>query len=210
MMDKDAVVYVIDDDTSSRDFVIGLVQSKGLKARGYGSASDFLQEYDAQLQGCVVVDAQMPEMNGLELLEELKRRKSPLAAVMFTGFADVPLAVRAMQAGAVTILEKPCGAEALWEAIEQALEVGKTQFSARKHREAIEARLATLSGEELTVLRRLIDGEPNKTIAADLDLGLRTVELRRSNVMRKMQAQSLPDLVRMAIVAGLLNAEGQG
>lgn len=208
-MDTDAVVYVIDDDISSRELVIGLVQSKGLKARGYGSATDFLQAYDAKLQGCVVVDVQMPEMNGLELLEELKRRKSPLAAVMITGFADVPMAVRAMQAGAVTFLEKPCAEEALWQGIEQALEVGQTQYAARKQREEIEARLATLSGEELSVLRRLIDGEPNKTIAADLDIGLRTVELRRSNVMRKMQAQSLPDLVRMAIVAGLLNAEGK-
>jgi two-component system, LuxR family, response regulator FixJ len=209
-MYADAVVYVIDEDSASRELVIGLVQSKGLTALAFTSALDFLKQYDPTQKGCVVVDVQMAEMTGLELLEELKARKSSLAAVIITDKADVPMAVRAMQAGAVTFLEKPCPEEALWKGIEQALEVAEAQYAVRKHREDAEARLATLSEEELAVLRRLIEGQSNKTIAAELDIGLRTVELRRSNVMRKMQAHSLPDLVRLAIMAGLLKAEGPG
>src|SRR6187549_1522905 len=157
MMDTDATVYVIDDDSSSREFVITLVENKGLQARGFASAREFLEEYDSALKGCVVVDVQMAEMTGLELLEVLKARKSPLAAVMITGYADVPMAVKAMQAGAVTFLEKPCPEEELWKGIQQALEVGQTQHAVRKYREEIDSRLASLSEEELSVMRRLIE-----------------------------------------------------
>ena len=114
---------------------------------------------------------------------------------MITGYADVPMAVRAMQEGAVTFLEKPCHEQELWQAITQALEIESSQHAQRKQRAETQSRLATLTEDELEVFRRLLAGHANKRIAADLDIGLRTVELRRSNIMKKMQASSLPDLV---------------
>jgi FixJ family two-component response regulator len=197
-------VFVIDDDLAARNSVVALVESKGVTARGFSSAEEFLAEFDPRHEGCIVADVRMAGMSGLELLEELRARKSTLPVVVITGFADVQMAVRAMQAGAVTFLEKPCQEPELWRAIQQALEIEQNQSGMRKQLADVEARLATLTEDELLVLRRLLDGQPNKRIATELDIGLRTVELRRSNIMRKMQATSLPDLVRMAILVGFL------
>jgi len=197
-------VFVIDDDQAARNSVVALVESKGVAARGYASAEEFLAEFDQRQQGCLVVDVRMAGMSGLELHQELRKRKSLLPVVVITGYADVQMAVQAMQAGAVTFLEKPCQEPELWQAIQQALEIEQSQAGLRKQRAEVEARLATLTDDELAVLRRLLEGQPNKRIANELDIGLRTVELRRSNIMRKMQATSLPDLVRMAILVGFL------
>jgi FixJ family two-component response regulator len=150
----------------------------------------------------------MPGMSGLDLLQQLKSRQCSLPVVMITGYGDVPLAVKAMQAGAVTFLEKPCQEQELWRGIQQALEIEETQRSQRQQRAEIETRLASLSADELVVLRRLLEGQPNKRIASDLDVGLRTIELRRSKVMKKMLAESLPDLVRMVILVGFLKPDG--
>ena len=207
-MEVPATVFVIDDDAAARESVMALVGLRGLQAAGFSSAGEFLAQYDPLHKGCIVVDVRIPGMSGLELLEELRRRKCMLPVVMITGYGDVPMAVRAMQAGAVTFLEKPCQDHELWQGITQALEIEQTQHAARTQRIEIETRLATLTEEELSVLRRLLEGHPNKRIATDLDIGLRTVELRRANIMRKMQAASLPDLVRMAILAELLKPEG--
>ena len=207
-MEAPATVFVIDDDAAARESVMALVNLRGLQAAGFRSAEEFLAQYDPLQKGCIVVDVRIPGMSGLELLEELRQRKSLLPVVMITGYGDVPMAVRAMQAGAVTFLEKPCQEQELWQGITQALEIEQTQHAVRKQRAEIEGRLRALTEEELSVLRRLLEGHPNKRIATDLDIGLRTVELRRSNIMRKMQAASLPDLVRMAILADILKPEG--
>lgn len=204
-MDTDAVAYVVDADDATRELVTNLAGGKGLPTKSFATAKEFLAAYEPERPGCLVVDLQLPDTSGLELLEELKRRKQELPAVVLTSFADVPTAVRAMQAGAVTILEKPSSDAKVWEALQQARDISMRQFGERRYRAEVETRLATLSEEELSVLKRLIEGQPNKMIASDLDIGLRTVELRRSNVMRKMQATSLPDLVRMALAAGLLS-----
>jgi FixJ family two-component response regulator len=203
-MNADATVFVVDDDPAARESVVALVALKGLNARGFGSAEEFLSQYDPSQKGCVVVDVRMAGMSGLELLENLKARKSSLPVIVITGYADVPLAVRAMQAGAVTFLEKPCQEMEIWQAIVQALEIEQSQHVLRKQRAEIESRLASLTEDELVVFRRLLEGHANKRIATDMDIGLRTVELRRSNIMKKMQASSLPDLVRMAILAEFL------
>jgi len=208
-MEALATVFVIDDDAAARESVMALVSLRGLQAAGFSSAEEFLAQYNPLQKGCIVVDVRIPGMSGLELLEVLHRRKCMLPVVMITGYGDVPMAVRAMQAGAVTFLEKPCQEHELWQGINQALEIEQTQHAVRKQRAEIESRLTTLSEEELSVLRRLLEGHPNKRIATDLDIGLRTVELRRSNIMRKMQAASLPDLVRMAILADILKPEGR-
>jgi FixJ family two-component response regulator len=207
-MDSDSTVFVVDDDEGARESVVALVRLKGLGAEAFSSAEDFLGQDDPSRKGCIVVDVRMAGMSGLDLLQKLKARKSSLPVVVITGFADVSMAVRAMQEGAVTFLEKPCQEQELWQAIQQALEIEQTQHAQRKQRMETEARLKTLTEDELEVFRRLLAGHANKRIASDLDIGLRTVELRRSNIMKKMQATSLPDLVRMAILIGFLKAEG--
>jgi two-component system response regulator FixJ len=207
-MDGETTVFVVDDDSAARQSVVALVSLKGLKARGFASAEEFLAQYDPRQKGVVVADVRMAGLSGLDLLQHLRARHWSLPVVMITGYGDVPMAVRAMQAGAITFLEKPCQEQELWRGINLALEIEQTQHARRKLRAEIEARLASLTADEVTVLRRLLEGQPNKRIASDLDLGLRTIELRRSKVMKKMQAESLPDLVRMAIQVGFLKAEG--
>ena len=134
---------------------------------------------------------------------------SSLPVVMITGYGDVPMAVRAMQAGAVTFLEKPCHEQELWQRHHAGLGTGAISTrQSQAHKAEIEARLASLNPDERVVFRRLLEGQANKRIATDLDVGLRTIELRRSKIMKKMQAESLPDLVRMAILVGFLKAEG--
>lgn len=207
-MDGETTVFVVDDDSAARQSVVALVSLKGLKARGFASAEEFLAQYDPRQKGVVVADVRMAGLSGLDLLQHLRARHWSLPVVMITGYGDVPMAVRAMQSGAITFLEKPCQEQELWRGINLALEVEQTQHGRRKQRAEIESRLASLTADEVTVLRRLLEGQPNKRIASDLDLGLRTIELRRSKVMKKMQAESLPDLVRMAIQVGFLKAEG--
>jgi two-component system, LuxR family, response regulator FixJ len=207
VMDNDSTVFVVDSETKARPGILDLVKAKGLRAAGFESANEFLAEYDPTKKGCIVIDVPLGK-RGLEQLQELKASKNSLPVVMMAGDADVPLAVRAMQEGAVSFLKKPCPDREVWEAISQALEVEKTQHLQRKERAETQARLQTMSDDELEVFRRLLAGQANKRIASDLDIGLRTVELRRSNIMKKMQAASLPDLVRMAILVDFLKLEG--
>jgi FixJ family two-component response regulator len=207
LMDANATVFVVDDDAAARESVAALVSLKGLAAKGFASAEEFLRQYDDAQRGCLVVDVRMAGMSGLQLLQHLQSRGSVLPSVVITGYADVPMAVKAMQAGAMTFLEKPCQEQELWQAIQQALDREQAQQALRKQKSEIEARMATLTEDEVAVLRKLLEGLPNKRIAVDLDIGLRTVELRRSNIMKKMQAASLPELVRMAILVDFLKAD---
>jgi FixJ family two-component response regulator len=207
-MDNDSTVFVVDGETKARQGIVDLVKAKGLRAAGFASATEFLAEYDPAKKGCIIIDVRLGDMSGLELLQKLKAGKNSLPVVMMAGDADVPLAVRAMQEGAVSFLEKPCREKEVWEAISQALEIEKTQHLQRKERAETQARLESMSEDELEVFRRLLAGQANKRIASDLDIGLRTVELRRANIMKKMQAASLPDLVRMAILVDFLKLEG--
>jgi FixJ family two-component response regulator len=206
-MDRDATVYVVDDDEAARESVLALVGQKGVRAKGFASAEAFLAALDPAAKGCLVVDVRMHGMTGLQLIEQLAQRHSPLPVVVITGYADVPMAVRAMQMGAVTFLEKPCHDQELWGAIQQALEIEQQRQFERAQQSDIAARIASLTEEEATIFRMLLAGKVNKRIAIELDLGLRTVELRRSTIMRKMQAASLPDLVRLAILGGFLKPE---
>ena len=207
-IENDSTIYVVDDDAATREAVITLVSSRGLAAEGFAWADEFLRRYDPARRGCVVVDVPLAEMVALDLLRSLKGQQCRLPVIVITGDADVPRAVRVMQEGAFTLLEKPVNEAELWQAIEHALEVDKAQHALRRERIETEARLATLTPDELEVFRRLLAGHANKRIASDLDIGLRTVELRRSNIMKKMQATSLPDLVRMAILIDLLKPVG--
>jgi two-component system response regulator FixJ len=203
-MDTQATVYVIDDDVGIRDYIAALARSKGCRAELYSSAKEFLARVDQPepLAGCAVIDVKLPDVTGLALLEELNNRKVRLPVIIVTGFADVPLAVKAMKAGAVTFLEKPFHDIDLWEDIEAALQTDERVRQDEQRRATIDARFAELTVDETAVMMKMLRGLPNKRIASELDIGLRTVELRRANVLKKMQVDSLAELVRLAMLAG--------
>ena len=176
-----------------------LLGSAGLTVRLYDSASSFLAGLSAVKSGCLVTDVRMPDMTGIELLQQLRSKACHLPAIVITGHGDVPLAVEAMKAGAVDFIEKPFDQEALLHAVHAALERG---FRGEGREDpAIAAKLATLSERERQVLEGLVAGHPNKTIAYDLGISPRTVEVYRANLMAKMGARSLSELIRMAIIA---------
>lgn len=201
-MATEPIVFIVDDDPAARDSVAALVKSKGVAVHTFSSGEEFLAALDPSLHGCVVADVRMTGISGLELQTALAARKISLPVIIITGFGDIPTAVRAMKAGASTFLEKPCRAEELWASIQKALyDAAQTQASEDRAQQA-QSRLAKLSHEERAVMRLMLAGKTNKAIAVELDFGLRTIELRRANIMRKMQADTFADLVRLVMLAG--------
>ncbi len=202
-MDNSAVVHLIDDDEAVRQALAFLLATAGHAVRVYESGEAFLASAATAQPGCIVSDVRMPGIDGLALLKRLKEIGITLPVVIMTGHADVPLAVEAMKGGAVDFIEKPFDDEILLSAIRVALsrhgQAGQRDAEAMR----IRARIASLSERERQVLDGLVAGHPNKTIAYDLDLSPRTVEVHRANVMIKMGASSLSDLVRMALMARL-------
>jgi two-component system response regulator FixJ len=195
----DRIVHIVDDDEAVRQSLAFLLGSAGLTVRLYDSASAFLAGLSAVKSGCLVTDMRMPEMTGIELLQQLRAKACRLPAIVITGHGDVPLAVEAMKAGAVDFIEKPFDQETILHAVQAALERG---FEGEGRDDpAVAARLATLSERERQVLEGLVAGHPNKTIAYDLGISPRTVEVYRANLMTKMGARSLSELIRMAIIA---------
>lgn len=196
-------VHVIDDDADVRKAMAFLLSTAGHAVRVYDSATAFLAQLDGIQAGCIVSDVRMPGVDGLELQRRLKEGGVPLPLIIMTGHADVPLAVEAMKAGAVDFIEKPFGDEVMLRAIERALAAWQNASSEGQEAGAIRTRAATLSERERQVLSGVLAGHANKTIAYDLDISPRTVEVHRANVMSKMGAKSLSELVRMAMKAGL-------
>ena len=199
------VIHLIDDDDSVRRSLAFTLTTAGLAVRVYDSAASFLDALAGVQPGCIVSDIRMPDIDGLELQQRLNELGMTLPMIIMTGHAEVRLAVDAMKAGAVDFIEKPFDDDVLLAAIRMALD----RYSKAEERDAevniIRDRLATLSPRENQVLEGLIAGLPNKTIANDLKLSARTVEVHRANVMSKMGARSLPELVRMALSADLLS-----
>ncbi|HEY1877922.1 MAG TPA: response regulator FixJ [Rhizomicrobium sp.] len=198
---SDAVVHLIDDDEHVRRALAFLLGTAGFAVKVYESASAFLEKFEQGSNGCIVSDVRMPGIDGLQLLKKLKKIGARTPVIIMTGHADVALAVEAMKAGAVDFIEKPFPDETLINAIRTALAMGDRTQSAGDA-EQVRARLATLSQREREVLDGLLAGHPNKTIAYDLGLSPRTVEVHRANVMTKMGASSLSELVRMTLSAG--------
>ncbi len=200
-MATDAVVHLIDDDEAVRHAVAFLLATSGFAVRVYESASAFLDALPSVQPGCIVTDIRMPGMDGLALQRELKARDVTLPVIVITGHADVPLAVEAMKAGAVDFIEKPFADDTLLSAIRAAIDRHARDQRRDNEVTAIKARLASLSQREREVLDGLIAGMPNKTIAYDLKISARTVEVHRANLMTRMGADSVADLVRMVLVA---------
>ncbi|WP_029031993.1 response regulator FixJ [Salinarimonas rosea] len=202
-MSNDAIVHVVDDDLAVRQSLSFLLASDGLTVRLHESAGAFLDSLRAAPAGCVVTDVRMPGIDGIELLRRMKAKGWSAPVIVITGHADVPLAVEAMKQGAVDFVEKPFDDERLLATIRAALERGAS--IAHQDLESAQARerLATLSERERQVLEGLVAGKANKVIAIDLEISHRTVEIYRANVMTKMKAASLSELVRMALICGV-------
>jgi len=195
-------VHIIDDDPAIRDSLALLLQSSGLKAVAYPSAESFLA-VALDGPGCLVLDVRMPGMGGLALQEELARRDRRIPVIVVTGHADVPLAVRAMKAGAVDFVEKPFDHEALLAAVRKALDLGIETARITARDEEVQRRVGLLTPREREVLDALIAGKPNKIIARELSISHRTVEIHRARVMEKMRARTLSELVRMGLSVGI-------
>ena len=198
------LVHVIDDDEALRESLAFLLRSAKIGSRLYADASTFLNALGTLDGGCVVTDVRMPGLSGIDLLKRLRDMKSALPVIVITGHGDVPMAVEAMKLGAVDFLEKPFEDAQLLRAVRSALGMQDSQQKDQAQRTAIAERLATLTPRERQVLDGLVAGSANKAIAYDLGISPRTVEIYRANVMSKMDANSLSDLVRMALLAGAL------
>jgi two-component system, LuxR family, response regulator FixJ len=192
-----ATVFVVDDDQQSRNSVCALVRSMGVAAEGFGSAEEFLEELPGDRRGCLVTDYRMLGMNGLDLYQELVRRGVSLPFVVVTAYSCTPLAVRAMQAGAVTVLDKPYADNDLWDAICEALARDARLRESQQQVAQMRERVETLTASERAVLERLLQGMVNKQIAKQLSVSLRTVESRRHEIMVKLGVKSLPELFHL-------------
>ena len=200
-MADDPVVHVIDDDDAARGSLEFLIDCAGLRVRGYSSALAFLDAVGTIGPGCIVTDVRMPEMTGLELVARLRELGVAEPVIVVTGHADVPMAIQAMKQGVADFIEKPFAAETMLAAIRAALARRQSEAEGQAERAAVRARLATLSPRERDVLDGLVEGRANKAIAFDLSISARTVEVYRANLMAKMRAGSLSELVRMAMIA---------
>ena len=198
-----ATVFVVDDDEAVRSSLRLLLKSKGIAAVTHASAREFLANYDPEQPGCIILDVRMPGMSGLELQDELNRRGAIIPVIFITGHGDVPMAVEAMQHGAVDFLQKPFSDQDLTDRIQRALAADVRNRAQLTEKDQIRARLSALTRREIQVLRLVTLGKSNKVVAAELGVSQRTVEIHRAHLMEKMEATSLAHLVRMTMIAGM-------
>lgn len=203
-MDNEPTVLVVDDDEGVREGIGLLLETVGLACQLFGSATEFLEAYDPQNGGCLVLDIRMPRMSGLELQQKLKELGATIPIIFITGHGDVPMAVEAMREGALDFIRKPFREQDLLDRINEALEFDAGKRTAeRSHREFLD-RISLLSERELEVFHRVAAGDMNKAIGIDLGISERTVEVHRSHVMKKLEVRTLAQLVRAKIEAELL------
>ncbi len=207
MPSEKAIVHVIDDDEAIRQSLAFLLQAAKLEVKTYSSAMAFLDALPDTTASCVITDVRMPGMSGVDLLRRLKELKIGMPVIVITGHGDVALAVEAMKVGAVDFLEKPFDDDVLLASVQSALKRQDGETKRHIERLEIEGRLAGLSNRERDVLGGLVAGRANKQIAFDLGISPRTVEIYRANLMNKMKAGSLSDLVRMALFVGIVGPE---
>jgi two-component system response regulator FixJ len=203
-MSEDPRIFIVDDDDAIRDSLELLLRAAGFgNVVPFASARDFLAQAQPMPGECLLLDVRMPEMDGLELQGELNRRGLKLPVIIMTGHADVPIAVRAMKAGATDFIEKPFAEELLLDCVRRARAHAAEALRESEEAEETRRRLQVLTPREREVLQGMVAGRPNKLIAYDLGISPRTVEIHRARVMEKMQARSLSALVRMALAAGI-------
>jgi two-component system response regulator FixJ len=200
-MADNGLVHVIDDDEAVRSSLEFLLRTANIDVRTYDSAVAFLAKFKPDGRGCIITDVRMPDMSGIELLRRLREMSIDLPVIVITGHGDISLAVEAMKVGAVDFLEKPFEDDRVLASIASALDRSREEGARGAERAQIRERMASLSQRERQVLDGLVAGSPNKNIAFDLGISARTVEVYRANVMTKMEANSLSELVRMAIIA---------
>jgi len=203
-MPHEPVIYVIDDDDAARQSLEFLLKTAGIRVRSFESAKAFLDILPTVETGCIITDVRMPDITGIDLLRKIKELKLDFPVIVITGHGDISLAVEAMKIGAVDFLEKPFDDDLLLAAVHSALSTEADTAKRKAETAEIHDKLAALSNRERQVLEGLVAGKPNKVIAFDLGISPRTVEIYRANVMTKMAANSLSDLVRMAMTAGIL------
>jgi two-component system response regulator FixJ len=199
-MPSDVAVHVVDDDVAVRKSLAFLLASEGLPVRLHESASAFLEDVMSAEAGCIVTDVRMPGIDGIELIRRLKERGITLPVIVITGHADVPMAVEAMKEGAIDFLEKPFGDDVFLTTVREALSRHEKSSHHGAQVAQVQTRLEALTERERQVLDGLVAGKANKVIAYDLGISPRTVEIYRANVMAKMQARSLSELVRLALL----------
>jgi len=197
MTDSQQIVYVVEDDEAVRDSLEMMLVSMAHKVETFPTANAFLEDYDESMAGCIVLDIRMPGMDGMELQKALNSKNSILPIIFVTGHGDVPMAVEAMQQGAIDFVQKPYREQELLEKIKAALELDAEQRTSLIEKKEILRKLEELTPRELEIMDMMIDGHANKVIAIDLDISQRTVEIHRSRVMHKMGTHSLAHLVRM-------------
>jgi FixJ family two-component response regulator len=195
-----STVYIVDDDQAIRHAMELLMRSVGLDYEIFHSADDFLDSHSNDRAGCLVLDIRMPGLGGLELQEKLNELGSTLPIIFITGHGDVPMAVEAMQKGAVDFIQKPFRDQELLDQVSEALKTDRERRSVRDQKAEVTARIEKLTKREREVMDLVVTGKPNKVIAYELGVSQRTVEIHRARVMEKMEARSLADLVRMQLV----------
>ncbi len=209
-MQPEPIIYVIDDDDAVRQSLEFLLKTAGVKVRSFESGKAFLDVLSDIKSGCVLTDVRMPEITGIDVLKKIKEVNPDLPVIVITGHGDIALAVEAMKLGAVDFLEKPFDDDLLLGAVKTAVSRDADTGKRKAEIAGIHDKLAALSNRERQVLEGLVVGHANKTIAFDLGISPRTVEIYRANLMTKMAANSLSDLVRMAMMAGILESAGKG
>ena len=201
MPSTEPAVFIVDDDDAMRDALQVLMRSAGMKPQAYSGAEEFLENYAPEQAGCLLLDVRMPGMDGIELQEKLATKRIDIPIVFISGHGDIPIAVRAMQRGAVDFIAKPFREQIVLDTIRRAMQRDAQRRRQRADRAAVEGRLATLVPREREVLDLVVTGKRNKVIAAELGLSHKTIEYHRGKIMAKMQAESVAHLVRMVLDA---------
>jgi len=200
-MPADPIVYIVDDDEAIRDSLSLLLRAASLQVKTFGSPRQFLDCPDVLMPCCVLLDVRMPELSGLEVLQQLSKRHPPIPVIMMTAYGDIPMAVTSIKAGAVDFAEKPIDSESLLASVQHCL----GQMAPRRRRRTLRSeyarRMALLTGRERAVLKLVIQGCLNKQIAESLDISVRTVEVHRGRIKKKLKANSVPEIVKIALSA---------
>ncbi|WP_178862212.1 response regulator transcription factor [Thiomicrorhabdus cannonii] len=197
-----ACVYVVDDDRLVRESLEWLLESVNLSARLYANGYDFLDDFTPGLLGCLVLDVRMPHVNGMDLYQTIKQIDPNFPVIIVTGHADVPLAIRAMKQGVFDFIEKPYNDQHMLERIQTAIHQCNGLHKTLERKNARAERFEKLSKREFQVLQQILQGKPNKLIADDLCISIKTVEVHRANLMQKLEVKTVTELVRLSILAG--------